>query len=66
MRCGTNVLVVDHLHETELTERSLGIGLVLERLHQFLDRHLLPSLGVHCRASDGWGGGGGDKEGGER
>lgn len=46
----TNILVVDHLHQTELSKGSLGICLILEWLHQFLDCHLLSSLVVQCRA----------------
>ena len=66
------ILVMDHLHQTQLSESSLGIGLILEWLHQFLDGHLLPCLVVQCRAEgererggkvrEGGGGGGGEKE----
>ena len=48
--CTTHVLVVHHFHESEFSERSLSVGLVLERLHQFLDGHSLSSLVVQDRA----------------
>ena len=42
--------MVHHLHESEFSECSLSIGLILEQLHQFLDGHSLVSLIVQDRA----------------
>ncbi|BAS96225.1 Os06g0154550, partial [Oryza sativa Japonica Group] len=46
----TDILVVHVAEQLDLPERALGVDLVVERVGDLLDRHLLPRLRVERRA----------------
>ena len=45
---GTYIFMVNHFHEFKLSECSLGIGLILKRLHKLLNGHPLSPHSVEC------------------
>ncbi len=46
----TYILVINHLHESQLTESSLSIRLILEWLHQLLNGYPFSLDRIKCRA----------------